>query len=963
MADVAQLNVRVTSDTSKAVRSLVSLNSQLSRLSTAAKDSQADIQRLSGTLNDSSGALGRSGRAADDNGKSFEKAGGSMGRWAAIARIATAATAVLFPVLQGGVAVVGGLTSALVLSGGAAGVFAGAAFGAVTQVIGANSALGKANAHLKVTQNAMAGLVPGTKEYATAQKNVGLAMARVNAAMAQLTPSQRAFAGSVQTLKDKWQSFIKATSGTTLKPVTTITNALGDSLKHLVPLVKAVAPVANQVANAFRSWVNSKLDGWVKLMSTTGVSVLSRFVATGRNLATVFGDLVRQFAPFGLQISEFFRNETGKLAAWANGGGFGSFMEKVKANGPAIRDFFIALRDALSKINGVLSSFGSTGLTATTVLLKLINIMPVGMITAITYAWVAWSLSVKAFAAATAIAAAAQGIQTVVTMRQTESLTLMRLQLALLWISEKAVAVGTAIWTGAQWLLNAALDANPIGIVILAIAALVAAVVWIATKTTWFQTAWTYAWNFIKQVTGDVWHWIRDNVFSPIGNFFTKTIPGWLYILKLGFQQIWNDIKNVVVNAWHWIYNNVLVPIHDFFTKTIPGWLENLKQRFQNAWDAIKNAVSNTWNNIKNYITDKLNSIVDFVKKLPSKMYQAGKDLINGLKNGAEEVLGNIGKWVTDWGNKIIDGVKGVFGIKSPSKVFHGLGGHMMQGLINGLMGKGSDLTQLITSALGIKGDPLKWLIDHFDEVGGSLLKKIPDLAKNLAKQAPELVSKIMGLGGDIASKIGSFFSGIFGGGGGGGGASVGGNVDSWITTALGITGTDMSWLGPYRTLISRESGGNPNAENHWDSNQQYGGTFGIAQVIPPTFASYHLPGFDNIMDPVANLIASIRYIKASYGSIFNVQQAVGSTPAGYATGGIANKGFAMVGENGPELVDFGRASRVYNNRDSNAMMSGRSGSGDNFYITINADQNTDVLAIQKQVKSAIVELKRKGQI
>jgi chromosome segregation ATPase len=49
--------------------------------------------------------------------------------------------------------------------------------------------------------------------------------------------------------------------------------------------------------------------------------------------------------------------------------------------------------------------------------------------------------------------------------------------------------------TAAQWAWNAAMDANPIGIVVVAVGALIAIIVVIATKTTWFQTAWKASWG------------------------------------------------------------------------------------------------------------------------------------------------------------------------------------------------------------------------------------------------------------------------------------------------------------------------------------------------------------------------------------------------------------------------------------------------------------------------------------
>lgn len=67
----------------------------------------------------------------------------------------------------------------------------------------------------------------------------------------------------------------------------------------------------------------------------------------------------------------------------------------------------------------------------------------------------------------------------------------------------------------AQWLWNIALTANPIGLVILAIAALVGAIVLIATKTTWFQTIWEYSSHAIAAA----WTWLWNSVLQPIISF------------------------------------------------------------------------------------------------------------------------------------------------------------------------------------------------------------------------------------------------------------------------------------------------------------------------------------------------------------------------------------------------------------------------------------------------------------
>ncbi|MFJ2651763.1 transglycosylase SLT domain-containing protein [Streptomyces sp. NPDC087420] len=103
-------------------------------------------------------------------------------------------------------------------------------------------------------------------------------------------------------------------------------------------------------------------------------------------------------------------------------------------------------------------------------------------------------------------------------------------------------------------------------------------------------------------------------------------------------------------------------------------------------------------------------------------------------------------------------------------------------------------------------------------------------------------------------------------------------NLDGWIKESLSIMkkhGIPGSYDGLHRNII-RESSGNPNAINNWDINAQNGiPSKGLLQVIPPTFATYHVNGTSkNIYDPVANIVAAANYAADRYGSMDNVNSA-----------------------------------------------------------------------------------------
>ncbi|MFE9815202.1 transglycosylase SLT domain-containing protein [Streptomyces sp. NPDC005773] len=100
-------------------------------------------------------------------------------------------------------------------------------------------------------------------------------------------------------------------------------------------------------------------------------------------------------------------------------------------------------------------------------------------------------------------------------------------------------------------------------------------------------------------------------------------------------------------------------------------------------------------------------------------------------------------------------------------------------------------------------------------------------------------------------------------------------DLDGWIKESLAVM-AEHGIPGSYDSIhrnIMRESSGNPQIVNNWDSNAAAGTpSKGLLQVIQPTFDAYHVPGTSlDILDPVANITAACNYAAATYGSIDNV--------------------------------------------------------------------------------------------
>lgn len=144
------------------------------------------------------------------------------------------------------------------------------------------------------------------------------------------------------------------------------------------------------------------------------------------------------------------------------------------------------------------------------------------------------------------------------------------------------------------------------------------------------------------------------------------------------------------------------------------------------------------------------------------------------------------------------------------------------------------------------------------------------------------------------------------------------GDLTNWLTQACNITGEPLSSLPGLIYAAKMESGGNPNAINLWDSNAAAGNpSKGLLQTIQTTFDAYAAPGMTNVWNPVHNAVAAIRYMRARYGSVASVVNPRLGGWYGYAIGtNHARSGLAIVGENGPEVVNFAGGEKVMKNRD-----------------------------------------------
>ena len=184
--------------------------------------------------------------------------------------------------------------------------------------------------------------------------------------------------------------------------------------------------------------------------------------------------------------------------------------------------------------------------------------------------------------------------------------------------------------------LKAAFVANPVGLIIAAIVAVIAIFVLLYKKCEWFRKGVNKAWKAIKEGFKATWTWIKNKFHA---------------LMELG-AKVWAKIKE---------YKALFIPFIGIFV-VLYQKCEWFRNGVNAVWKAIKNAFTNTWQ----WIKDKFNALLEI-----------GSNAWNGLKNSATAIIDKIKEAFSgffDWINKKWESLKN-FGSKlNPFNWFKGDG-------------------------------------------------------------------------------------------------------------------------------------------------------------------------------------------------------------------------------------------------------------------------------------------------
>lgn len=249
-----------------------------------------------------------------------------------------------------------------------------------------------------------------------------------------------------------------------------------------------------------------------------------------------------------------------------------------------------------------------------------------------------------------------------------------------------ASAAATGGLTVAQWALNAAMSANPIGLVITLIAALVAGIVWVATQTTFFQDAWAWmtetigaAWSWlwtsvlepVFTAIGGVFTWLYDNVIMPVVTGIMLYIGLWAAAISWLWTAVVSPIFNAIGALFTWLGVNIFAPIGAAIGATLRAVGAVFSWLYQNAvrpaLDGVGSALNWVWNSIISPVFNAIGGAVNWVGNSVRSVFGGIGDFIGsafrtalsvvrgpingiiGLVNSAIRGLNGLSVTIPDW--------------------------------------------------------------------------------------------------------------------------------------------------------------------------------------------------------------------------------------------------------------------------------------------------------------------------
>lgn len=325
-------------------------------------------------------------------------------------------------------------------------------------------------------------------------------------------------------------------------------------------------------------------------------------------------------------------------------------------------------------------------------------------------------------------------------------------KLGLATAATDAQTAATEAATVAQTELDVAEDANPIGLIILAVAALIAIIVLLVMhwKTVWHDICAVVDWavGFIRGhwqllagiLLGPVvfvvaelathWRQVEHDVMAVVNavvNFIAghwKEIVAWLVdpvgMAVMEIRQHWQEIEHVfdegrhevavildgarhdIAAAWDGIRHDVAATADAIPGDVVKAW-DTVTRDTQRAWDELVRDVESAFDDLRRDTETGVADVVSWFEKLPGEveheleqlpgdMLTIGRNVIDGLIHGIESAAADIPSLMSGLASSVESYFTDPLKIFSPSLAFYSHGWNVVQGAINGVKANAPNL-------------------------------------------------------------------------------------------------------------------------------------------------------------------------------------------------------------------------------------------------------------------------------
>lgn len=635
--------------------------------------------------------------AQDRASNTFRHTSSEAKKMAAIIGAITIGASAMTPALLGGLGAIASLF-------GTAGI-AAAGFGALafsTFVKTTEKANDLEQAHLKANAALIAG---DTKGYAKA-------MAMVQAIMESMTEEERQAVVAINELKDAWREMEDKMTPTNLRLIAETTDFLRNTMTRLFPSFQGVG----ESFVGMMKWMNQaieqgKADKFFEHMNTNAVPMFEKVMKSAGNILSGFGGIMVAFTPLGMQLGDGMVDLTKKFADWAWGlqsnPAFQDFVKQVQESTPIIMQFIkqiiLTLWDLIQGLYPVslqiikmttefLNWARESG--ALDAVLKIINdtvkffLDNLDILSPILAGVVAGVLAANvAFKAMMIISTIAKGFQLLATM---------------LGLSRTATVAATV----SQWALNGAMMANPIGIVIGLIVALIAVGVLLYKNwdeiTAWCKEMWAVIkknWNEGMKVVNKAY----DDMVAGAKKWWAETKQKWNETVEDAKAKA-QEMYNKVVAKYEELKREAVQKIYNLVVDIAKKW-DQMKTDASNKVEEMKQKTIQKYEQMKSDAVNKLNQMVNDAKDKFNSMVQAAENKVNAMGNAAKSMMNAFGQSITGGFNSAVSTVSNgvsnmVNAIGRYFTTFFNSGRGLLSSFISGITSKFGDAAAAVSRGM-----------------------------------------------------------------------------------------------------------------------------------------------------------------------------------------------------------------------------------------------------------------------